>query len=138
MFPEVITSGMIGCFLDLDHFIAARSISYSAATNLQQRPFGHAVIFVASVFVFALILMPKTPKYSVLIGSAIFTHLLRDGMKRGLWMYPFGSTYIIPPYLYIITIYFYAHFNILAIKFVSGRSNSVPINKNSDSASFDI
>lgn len=36
------------------------------------------------------------------ISCAILSHHIRDGTRRGLWIYPFGSTPNVPYYGYVL------------------------------------
>jgi hypothetical protein len=43
---EIVIAFIIGSFVDLDHFISAKSFYLGNATSLKSRPFGHSLIFI--------------------------------------------------------------------------------------------
>ncbi|GMF10399.1 unnamed protein product [Phytophthora lilii] len=99
-------SGLTASLLDVDHFIAAGALSLAGATHLNGRPFGHAVTF---IIVVALLVnrcsrkcQARKRRYRVcFIVVAWFSHQLRDGMRRGLWFWPLGSTPPVNYFLYL-------------------------------------
>jgi hypothetical protein len=99
---EIFSALMIGCLLDMDHFIAAYSLSLTAATNLQRRPFGHNLVFM--VIVSLTLFLGTTRRFALLFCTSIFTHLSRDAVKRGFDLSPFNtiSTPKIPYYIHIM------------------------------------
>lgn len=46
VFGEMVIAGICSSCLDLDHFVAARTITLYGATHLTSRPFGHALMFI--------------------------------------------------------------------------------------------
>ena len=96
-----ILCGMLAGVLDFDHFLAARSFRLSDAMGLSHRPFGHAVLFVVSVCLGLYFWRPEKPWW-LLVAAAWGTHHLRDATKRGLWLWPAGSTEILPYLAYIV------------------------------------
>ena len=48
---ELLGAGLLGSLLDVDHFLAAVSLSLGAATSLDSRPKGHALLFIAIAMV---------------------------------------------------------------------------------------
>jgi hypothetical protein len=112
---DVLLALLCGSAVDIDHFIAAGSASIAAATSLPLRPWGHALLsgFAVSLIAGAIVsLIPKgssfhtllSPTYapteaidthmSVLVFTSYFVHLLRDAVRRGLWIctLPYLST----------------------------------------------
>lgn len=105
-YKEVAFSLVCGSLVDLDHFMAAGSVSLADATNLQTRPLGHTVVagVLSSIAVFVMclvyhvirqggyVLIRDTPswyrskRYALLVFSAYLAHLLRDSVRRGLWL----------------------------------------------------
>jgi hypothetical protein len=104
---DVILAFLCGSAVDIDHFIAAGSASIAAATSLPSRPWGHALLTGVVVSAGAGATAAWFPKGSVvhaLLSSAylsvdaigehtsllVFTsylvHLLRDAVRRGLWI----------------------------------------------------
>lgn len=47
---------------------------------------------------------PKVWRFGWLTWVSIFSHHVRDGFRRGIWLWPFGSTPPIPYYLYLVII----------------------------------
>ncbi len=101
---EVLMSVVCGGVLDIDHFLASRKFSYFAATHLTTRPFGHAVGFplLCGLLVF---LVFRNLRGSLLVASSLMVHLLRDGIRRGLWFWPFGSTPRLSLYVFIAALF---------------------------------
>lgn len=85
-----VAAAAVSCSLDVDHFIAARSLSIKDATSLPSRPFGHAVLFIPAVA--AVVSLLAHPVYALMIVTSWGSHQLRDGLRRGLWLWPAGST----------------------------------------------
>ena len=102
---SVVACAVLACLLDLDHFVAAawwnsgRS-TLSAAMHLPSRPFGHAVAFVAASVALSAVAAPRSPTW-LIIAVAWGTHLMRDALRRGLWLWPFASTPPVPMPLYL-------------------------------------
>jgi len=90
----------VACLLDLDHFIAARSVRLHAAMRLSQRPFGHSVLFVVALCTLLYLARPAR-QWALVVAIALGTHQLRDAIRRGLWLWPFGSTYKLPYWGYL-------------------------------------
>lgn len=88
---------LVACALDADHFIAARSLSLRDATSLGTRPFGHAVLFVVLA---SSILAAANPPAAIMVAVAWGSHQLRDSTRRGLWLWPAGSTPPLPVWTY--------------------------------------
>lgn len=111
---ELLLSLFFGSAVDIDHFLAAGSASLHAATNLQSRPWGHAFLtcMIVSIAIGIVVIAVQSIKseynvcngphapinsnlsYRVYIGtrisflvfSAYLVHLLRDAVRRGLWL----------------------------------------------------
>ncbi|CCI47006.1 unnamed protein product [Albugo candida] len=99
-------AGICSCAMDLDHFIAAGSFRIDAATNLKKRPFAHAFAFIALMCVFVWIQSAGNTKVVrfqrvALLWIALSSHQLRDAVRHGVWLWPFGSTPPIPYALYL-------------------------------------
>lgn len=95
-----LSCGIIAVALDLDHFIAARSLRFGDAMTLSSRPFGHAVAFVVLVCL-SCYAVPQLRPWWFVVAVAWGTHHLRDSIRRGLWFWPLGSTPPIPFEAYI-------------------------------------
>lgn len=103
-YKEVALSLFIGSAVDIDHFIAAGSMSLTDATHLQSRPLGHmvlsallaafAALFLSCLCLSRTIRFPSAKsvewywckRYALLTFSAYIAHLLRDSVRRGLWI----------------------------------------------------
>ncbi|WAR29641.1 TM267-like protein, partial [Mya arenaria] len=88
---------MFAMAVDVDHFIAAKSLSLEAALSLPSRPPFHAttVIFLVDLIllIMAAILKSGTPlTLALMFTVAWFSHHVRDGTRRGLWLPPFTET----------------------------------------------
>lgn len=97
---------VVSCLIDVDHFIQANSFSILDATSLPRRPFFHCstVLIFISLLIFATSLYfniwwMHTLSFICLTGWSC--HHLRDGLRRGLWLCPFGSTNAISYKLYL-------------------------------------
>eukprot|EP00981_Chlorochromonas_danica_P011116 scaffold3756_cov180-Ochromonas_danica.AAC.8 len=92
---EIVVAGVLGCVVDVDHFLAARSLSLYNATHLPARPFGHAVLFILLI---TLLIYGITSSrgYAAMVFCSLTCHQLRDGLRRGLWLWPLGSTSPLP------------------------------------------
>ncbi len=99
--------GVLSCALDADHFLSAHSFAFRDALNLSARPFGHAFTFVLAAVGAAALLpavlptpvsaaVPGMPHAWLLLAVAWVTHHLRDATRRGLWLWPLGSTPPLP------------------------------------------
>lgn len=104
---EVFLCTMIASLIDLDHFVAAKSLNLKDATQLKQRPPLHSstIPFLVSLILFLVgycwLRSWLLVRISCIIWVAFATHHTRDAYRRGFWFSPFGSTPPIPYYLYI-------------------------------------
>lgn len=92
---ELILAGIIASFIDLDHFISAKSFKLIDAISLSNRPFLHnsLTLFVSNILllvVLSLLNTSKKYKWSLLVFISWFSHHVRDGNRHGLWL---GSIY---------------------------------------------
>ncbi|XP_037519896.1 transmembrane protein 267 [Rhipicephalus sanguineus] len=104
---DSLLSGLFGCAVDVDHFVAARSLKIENATNLKTRPFLHcSSVVLVSLSVVALLgkLLGLSQVYKVALIAfvAVASHHLRDSIRRGLWLWPFGSTSPLKLHIYYI------------------------------------
>ncbi|KAI9920117.1 hypothetical protein PsorP6_015369 [Peronosclerospora sorghi] len=107
MIKKCLLNGITASLLDIDHFIAAGSFSLTGAVHLDNRPFGHAVTF---IIVVAILVNWCSRKYQArrrrycvcFIVIAWFSHQIRDGIRRGLWFWPFQSTRRVNYLLYLL------------------------------------
>ena len=96
----VIAAGTVAAALDADHFLAAQSLRLSDAQSLASRPFGHAALTVAVAAAAVSAAAPQS-RAGLLLACAWGSHLLRDGLRRGLWLWPLGSTPALPLPVYL-------------------------------------
>ncbi|OQS05768.1 hypothetical protein THRCLA_02145, partial [Thraustotheca clavata] len=102
---EGIAALLTASLLDLDHFVAAAGLSFQAATSLNERPFGHAVVFIFLLALMAWLICKKELRVRAVafILVCLLSHHLRDSFRRGLWIAPFiGSTPPLPYALYLL------------------------------------
>lgn len=73
-----------------------------AATHLQSRPLFHNTSLLLTIISLCFLLQSYLhPSLPLILLVAGLTHHLRDSIRRGLWLYPFGSTPPVPFPLYI-------------------------------------
>lgn len=82
---EVFVSMLISNIIDIDHFIQAKSFSIFAATHLTSHPFAHTLLccFTVTSVVF---LISRNIQYTLLVFTSYITHLLRDSIRKGIWL----------------------------------------------------
>ena len=96
--------GLASVALDGDHFLAAGSLRLSAALSLPGRPFGHSLLFVlaASAALRAGGSACGLPPWAWAVCAVAWcSHLLRDALRRGLWLWPLPHTQPLPMLLYL-------------------------------------
>ncbi|XP_050304210.1 transmembrane protein 267 [Anthonomus grandis grandis] len=103
---EIISCAVLSSAIDVDHFVAAKSIFLKDATKLKTRPLLHCssipvVLFLTLVLFSYMLHNPLIKKWGLIVLTAFSTHHIRDGTRRGLWFYPIGNTPPLPYYLYI-------------------------------------
>ena len=99
---EMMMAFASGSLLDLDHFIAAGSTALHDATSLRHRPFGHTLLFIVALsLAFGVCLGVRG---AVLVAEGLTSHQLRDATRRGLWLWPFGSTPRCPYPVYLVLV----------------------------------
>ncbi|SPP85233.1 transmembrane protein 267 [Drosophila guanche] len=102
----IFTCFVVSSFIDLDHFVEARSLYLEDATNLSRRPFLHcsSIILVMLLFYMCTACLNYF-RTSLLLGAllcAFITHHTRDAVRRGYWMCPMGHTDRVPQVAYIL------------------------------------
>ncbi|KAI4492092.1 hypothetical protein M0802_010100 [Mischocyttarus mexicanus] len=103
----IVFSFFLSSFIDVDHFLAARSWKLSDVISLNKRPFLHCttipILLWFILIVNSIIFNSQSLNESAwIISTSFLSHHIRDGTRRGLWFCPFGSTQPIPYYIYII------------------------------------
>ncbi|XP_034379422.1 transmembrane protein 267 [Arvicanthis niloticus] len=108
-FGEVLLAGFLASVIDIDHFVQARSLSLQAALTLPRRPFLHCstVIPITVVSVKLAMHLFKLRDSWRFLPWMIFiswtSHHIRDGIRHGLWICPFGKTPPLPFWFYVIS-----------------------------------
>ncbi|XP_037966327.2 transmembrane protein 267 [Plutella xylostella] len=111
---NVMFCTLISCLIDVDHIFVAKSFSLQDLTNTKSRGFLHCTSLWLFVTISLLTYSYITKKVNIfsmtwMLILAFSSHHIRDGNRRGLWMYPFGHTPPIPKYLYIGLTMFLPH-----------------------------
>jgi len=106
---EAVVCGVIACLIDVDHFIAAGSLKLQDALNLSSRPPFHNTFFMSLPFVAVLLstLVCKNDwlyNFAWVYQTAILSHHIRDGYRRGIWLGPLQNIPTYPYWLYIVWI----------------------------------
>ncbi|KAM4875391.1 transmembrane protein 267 isoform 1-T2 [Thomomys bottae] len=107
-FGEFILAGFLASVIDVDHFFLARSLSLKAALTLPRRPFLHC-----STVIPIMVLTLKLAMYLFKVRDSwcflpwmLFvswtSHHIRDAIRHGLWICPFGKTSPLPYWLYVM------------------------------------
>ncbi|KAM6902970.1 transmembrane protein 267 [Xenentodon cancila] len=106
---EVLLAGLLASVIDLDHFYMAGSLSLKAAVSLPQRPPLHCSSLIPVICLTLRFLMwigrLKDAWCSLpwMLFISMTTHHVRDAVRHGLWVCPFGNTAPIPYWLYVST-----------------------------------
>lgn len=106
-FCEVILAGFFACIIDLDHFYLAGSLSLKAALSLPHRPPLHCstlIPIMALALKFLMQLLRLKDSWCFLPWMLFISwtsHHVRDGIRHGLWLCPFGKTAPLPYWLYV-------------------------------------
>ncbi|XP_035213979.1 transmembrane protein 267-like isoform X2 [Stegodyphus dumicola] len=82
--------------IDIDHFLAAKSFSLSAAVSLPCRPpFHNSTLMILGIASYISAMRYKNCASQEYIGwiilVAIVSHHLRDSLHRGLWLWPWNT-----------------------------------------------
>ncbi|XP_012368439.2 transmembrane protein 267 [Octodon degus] len=105
---EAILAGCLASVIDVDHFFLARSLSLKAALTLPRRPFLHCstvipIVALALKFLVHLLkLRDSWCRLPWMVFVSWTSHHIRDGIRHGLWLCPFGKTSPVPFWLYVI------------------------------------
>lgn len=99
----------LSSLIDVDHFIVARSLYLKDLLNLRQRGIFHCTTFwlvISTILIFYSHFCRKLNIYilTYMIIIAFSSHHIRDGYRRGLWLYPFGHTPPINKFVYTFSI----------------------------------
>ncbi|XP_069897232.1 transmembrane protein 267 [Dipodomys merriami] len=108
-FGEVILAGFLASVIDIDHFFLARSLSLKAALTLPRRPFLHCSTMIPIMVLtlkFTMYLLKVRDSWCFLpwmLFVSWTSHHIRDAIRHGLWICPFGKTSPLPFWLYVMT-----------------------------------
>ncbi|XP_048224368.1 transmembrane protein 267 [Perognathus longimembris pacificus] len=106
---EVILAGFLASIIDVDHFFQARSLSLKAALTLPRRPFLHCSTMIPIMVLTLKLTMYlfKVRDWWCFLPWMLFvswtSHHIRDAIRHGLWICPFGKTSPLPFWFYVIT-----------------------------------
>ncbi|KAJ1210168.1 hypothetical protein NDU88_005536 [Pleurodeles waltl] len=106
-FYEVLLAGFLASIIDVDHFFLAGSLSLKAALNLPRRPPLHCSTLIPAVVLalkFVMHIFRLKDSWCFLpwmIFISWTSHHVRDGIRHGLWICPFGKTAPLPYWLYV-------------------------------------
>ncbi|XP_053500740.1 transmembrane protein 267 [Ictalurus furcatus] len=106
-FYEVLLAGFLASAIDLDHFYMAGSLSLKAALNLPRRPPLHCstlvpvLCFSLRLLMWACRLKDSWCSLPWLLFISLASHHIRDGVRHGLWLWPFANTPPISYWLYV-------------------------------------
>jgi len=105
----VVVCAVVSSLIDSDHFVMAKSLKLSDATNLLSRPFFHnsTIPLVLICILLYCHITSKSPIFVLWLIALIIafvTHHLRDANRRGLWFAPFGNTPALSTAAYILLI----------------------------------
>lgn len=87
-------------FIDLDHFVAARSFALEDALTLGNRPLAHSLLFAVAMAILTWV-VSREPLGALLVLAVLLSHIVRDASHGGipLW-WPLRSSIEIPVPLY--------------------------------------
>ncbi|KAF3848891.1 hypothetical protein F7725_015388 [Dissostichus mawsoni] len=94
---EVLLAGLLASIIDLDHFYMAGSLSLKAAVSLPHRPPLHCSSIIPVLCLSLRFLMwigrLKDAWCSLpwMLFISMATHHVRDAVRHGLWVCPFGT-----------------------------------------------
>ncbi|XP_069483333.1 transmembrane protein 267 [Ambystoma mexicanum] len=106
-FCEVLLAGFLASVIDVDHFFLAGSFSIKAALNLPRRPPLHCSTLIPAVALTLRFIMHvfRLKDSWCFLPWMLFiswtSHHVRDGIRHGLWICPFGKTAPLPYWLYV-------------------------------------
>ncbi|KAF9818379.1 hypothetical protein SFRURICE_017801 [Spodoptera frugiperda] len=111
---HIVLCTFFSSIIDIDHVFVAKSIFLKDMVNLKHRGIFHCTTFWLALT--ALLLLYSYIKkrievymFSFMIVIAYITHHLRDGTRRGIWLYPLGSTPPIDKRLYYFILGTFPH-----------------------------
>jgi len=95
--PQLFVVGLGSAFIDIDHFLAARSLRVAEVLKAPYRGVFHC----SGLFIlFTLCLVPVNLNYALILILVSLPHHLRDSTRRGLYLYfPYVHTKPLPKFL---------------------------------------
>ncbi|XP_052897649.1 transmembrane protein 267 [Anopheles moucheti] len=124
---------IVSSFIDLDHFIEARSFSLQDATHLRRRPFLHNSAICLIMFMLLILTKRfgsiKCGLFTAMAFIAFTTHHLRDATRRGIWIKsPFqdSSSPALPYVVYLVLVNIIPHVINHLLQTTVSSSSSVP------------
>ncbi|XP_006873175.1 PREDICTED: transmembrane protein C5orf28-like [Chrysochloris asiatica] len=99
---EIILAGFLASVIDIDHFFLAGSLSLKAALTLPRRLFLHRSALIPIVVLtlkFTMYLIKLKDSWCFLPWMLFISwtsHHIRDGVRHGLWICPFGKPSPLP------------------------------------------
>ena len=107
---EIIATAFFSSIIDIDHFISARSFRLNDAISLSNRPFLHnsLTLLIINLIIFILFnyFNSKANSWSIIFFISWFSHHIRDGNRRGVWLGSIHTTKPIKTEQYLIILLF--------------------------------
>ncbi|XP_045456382.1 transmembrane protein 267 [Melitaea cinxia] len=108
-FYNTVICTVVSCLIDVDHFLMAKSFYLKDVAKLKQRGILHCTTLwiVITLLLIAYSYINRKHNFYVItymILIAFSSHHIRDGERRGLWLYPYGHTRPINKSIYLILI----------------------------------
>lgn len=107
---EIIATAFFSSIIDIDHFISARSLKLTDAISLSNRPFLHnsLTLLIVNLIIFILLnyFNSKANYWSIIFFISWFSHHIRDGNRRGVWLGSIHTTKPIKTEQYLIILLF--------------------------------
>ncbi|XP_055325218.1 transmembrane protein 267 [Sitodiplosis mosellana] len=102
----VVMSVLVSSFIDIDHFLVAKSMQLSRAISIDRRPFLHfttipLVLMILIIPLHQWIHSPRLNLWLSVFTCAFLCHHTRDATRRGFTLWPFGTTKPLPYFVYI-------------------------------------
>ncbi|KAL5259773.1 hypothetical protein ACHWQZ_G010021 [Mnemiopsis leidyi] len=95
---QSVVCGVLSCAVDIDHFLAAGSFEIQDALHAPHR----GILHNTGLLLVLLLLYRYKPRSSlVLLSVSLFSHQLRDAVRRGLSFSPIYSTPPLPYQLFL-------------------------------------
>ena len=96
----LVLAALSASLLDLDHFVAAGSLSLTDALSIGERPPTHSLLFIAAAGL-AVGVLARSRIWGLVVLGALLSHLLRDSDGHGTRMFWPASAFHLPNWAYI-------------------------------------